>query len=383
MAAVLADADRVARVLAAHGAAVSIAAVNAPDSTVISGDGPAVLAVLAALEAEGVPSRPLVVSHAFHSPLMDPILAEFERVAASITYKAPQIRLVSNVTGQVSSREAMKDGSYWRRHLRGTVLFAAGVQELHRQGVGLFLELGPGGVLSALGPRTVREATFVPTLRDGRDEWAGTLQALGRLYCLGVRVDWAGVDREYSRRRVTLPTTPFERSRHWVQAATTQRRSAERPASGRGAEQSTGHPLLHRHLPSPLDSQQFESQLDAGTLPLIRDHRVHGVSILPATAFIELALAAGARVIGGTPAVDEFEIHEPLPFRGDDERTDAGGADQRRPGCVARADLQPRRQRWRPGVVDAARRRSGQRRRRGERCVVRPGRADGPLHRAD
>lgn len=314
MAAVLADAERVARVVSAHADKVSIAAINAPDSTVISGEADAVQSVIAALEAEGVPARPLVVSHAFHSPLMEPILDEFERVASGVTYKAPQIRLVSNVTGKVAPRDAAADGNYWRRHVRGTVLFAAGLQELHRQGISLFLELGPGGVLSGLGARTVKDATFVSTVRDGRDEWQATLQALARVYGQGVRVDWAGFDREYFRRPVALPTTPFERSRHWVQVSEAGRAIREVRAS-----RTEDHPLLHRSVPSP-EQDLFEAQLDTDTMPVIRDHRVHGVSILPATAFVELALAAGARVAGRVPALETFEIREPLPFR-DGERT--------------------------------------------------------------
>jgi acyl transferase domain-containing protein/NADPH:quinone reductase-like Zn-dependent oxidoreductase/short-subunit dehydrogenase len=317
MAAVLADPDQVMRFIAGRERDVSIAAINAPGSTVITGKGETVQAVLDAMQAEGINSRPLVVSHAFHSPLMEPILDEFERIVSAVPLKSPQMRLVSNVTGQVAARDLVTNAAYWRRHLRESVRFAAGVQDLHRQGIRCFLELGPGGVLSALGQRTVKDAAFIGTIRDGQNDWRQTLQALARLHGLGVGIDWAGFDREYTRRRIALPTTPFERSRHWVASSNARTRRA----SSQSTEQSLGHPLLHRRLASPLDEAQFEAQLDATTLQLIRDHQVHGVSILPATAFMELAFAAGAQEMGGGLVLQEFVIHEALPFRDDAVRT--------------------------------------------------------------
>jgi acyl transferase domain-containing protein len=312
MVAVLAGAPRVTELLARHRSDVAIAAINAPESTVISGSARALAPVLDALARMDIAFRPLQVSHAFHSPLMDPILEEFERVAGAVTYAAPRIRLISNLTGSVAKDGIATTARYWRDHLRQPVRFAAGVQELERQGFRLFLELGPGGVLAALGRLTAKGCTFVPTLRSDADEWRQTLDALAVLHVEGAGIDWRGFDGDYVRRRVTLPNVPFQRSRHWVRTA---------PARAVAAHAAVDpapvlHPLLHRRIASPLGPRQFESTLDPSRLAVIEDHKVLGTAILPATAFIEIALAAATRDqrTAPPPAIDGLVIHDPLPF---------------------------------------------------------------------
>src|SRR5260370_19265512 len=173
---------------------VSVAAVNAPDALVIAGDETAVQRIAGEFAAEGRWTRRLRVSHAFHSPLMDPILGRFGQVAGRLSFESPRIPLVSNVTGGQATRELVGDAEYWVRHVRQTVRFADGLRTLAASGVTAFLELGPDGVLAALAQRNLDEVpdvVAVAALRGDRPEETELLTALAQLHVAGVDVDWA------------------------------------------------------------------------------------------------------------------------------------------------------------------------------------------------
>ncbi|WP_410671431.1 type I polyketide synthase [Amycolatopsis sp. cmx-4-68] len=195
---------------------VSIAAVNGPDATVVSGDEDAVLA-LAAHFADRKTKR-LTVSHAFHSAHMDAMLDEFRAVARGLTYSAPQVPVVSNVTGEQATAAELADPEYWVRHVRQAVRFADGMRVLAARGVTTFLELGPDGVLAALG-RAAAEPTavFAATLRAGRAEPAALLAALAAVHVHGTAVRWPALFDGSAAKRVELPTYPFQRERYWIE----------------------------------------------------------------------------------------------------------------------------------------------------------------------
>ncbi|KAB8320091.1 hybrid non-ribosomal peptide synthetase/type I polyketide synthase [Tolypothrix campylonemoides VB511288] len=197
---------------------VAIAADNGPQSTVISGEQQAVREICTALEAAGIQTKKLVTSHAFHSPLMEPMLAEFRQVAATVTYAAPQIDIISNVTGKRLTAESI-NSEYWCHHLRSRVEFAKSLQTLHAAGYNLFVEIGPKPTLLGMGRRCLPEGdqVWLPSVRPGRGDWQQILQSLGELYVRGVRVNWSGFDRDYSRSVVQLPTYQFQRKRYWIE----------------------------------------------------------------------------------------------------------------------------------------------------------------------
>ncbi|WP_228082889.1 type I polyketide synthase [Streptomyces profundus] len=200
-----------------------IAAVNGPESVVISGDEDAVQGVVAAFPARS--TKRLAVSHAFHSRLMDGMLADFHRVAAGLTYHPPLIPLVSNLTGRVATAEQLASADHWTRHVRDCVRFLDGVRELAAQGATTFLEIGPDGVLSSLGQDCLAGATpgqFVPALRTGRAADADTLQAaVAALHTRGVSPDWTTLLAGSGARRVDLPTYAFQRDRYWPTGSAT------------------------------------------------------------------------------------------------------------------------------------------------------------------
>ncbi|MFD8159465.1 SDR family NAD(P)-dependent oxidoreductase, partial [Streptomyces solisilvae] len=317
-----AEADVLPR-LEGHEDRVSVAAVNGPEATVISGDEDTVLRIA---EAAGVKSKRLTVSHAFHSPLMDAMLAEFDTVAAGIGYSAPRIAVVSNVTGEVAGEELCSP-EYWVRHVRRAVRFGDGIRFLAERNVTRFVEIGPAGVLSAMGQEclaytdtgtdtdtgtgTGTNAAFVPLLRKGRDETESLLAGVGRVYAHGGAVDWEMVFAGRGARRAELPTYAFQRQRYWLDAPATV---GDVASAGLGA---AGHPLLGAAVElADSDGLVLTGRLSTRGQPWLADHAVSGVVLFPGTAFLELAIQAGDRV--GCDRVDELTLQAPLilPERG-------------------------------------------------------------------
>ncbi len=218
MVAVLADEARVQKHLPPFINDVAIAAINGPESLVLSGERQALAQLVQKLKAEGIETRELNVSHAFHSPLMEPMLGEFQAALKEVVFQRPRIKLISNVLGKLVGDEVASPG-YWTRHVRQPVRFADGIKLLHEQGFRCFLELGPKPVLSGLGKRCVPRdsgTSWLAALEQGA-EWKTTLLALSQLYRAGAALDFRGFDKGYSRRVVSLPTYAFQRQRYWVE----------------------------------------------------------------------------------------------------------------------------------------------------------------------
>ncbi len=220
MVAVFASEARVASAIQPYSQEVAIAAINGPESVVISGKCESVQAVLASLKAEGIESKTLKVSHAFHSPLMEPMLADFARVASQVTYSTPRIDIISNLTGKLASDE-IKTPEYWLNHVRQPVRFAAGLENLYQHGCEVFIEIGPKPTLLGMGRHCLPEegGVWLSSLRQGYSDWQQILQSLVALYLRGAQVDWSGFDRDYARRHLPLPTYPFQRQRYWLDRA--------------------------------------------------------------------------------------------------------------------------------------------------------------------
>lgn len=289
MVALLCDESRVREALERHATEVSVAAVNGPRNTVVSGKQEAVAEVVAALEGTGVRAVKLAVSHAFHSALMEPMLSDFGRVAEDVTYSEPRLELISNVTGQLARGEVATP-EYWGRHVRRPVRFMAGMAALHQRGYDAFVEIGPRPILLEMGRQCLPEGVglWLPSLRRARSDWQVLLQSLGELYVNGAPIDWQSFDREYSRRKVALPTYPFQRKRHWVKA----RRAAPQAGPSTAGREAT-HPLLGQRLRLPLSQEvRFESRLRADAAPYLDEHRLYGTPVAPAASHISMMLSA-------------------------------------------------------------------------------------------
>ncbi|WP_413101308.1 type I polyketide synthase [Streptomyces sp. Inha503] len=311
MIAVQASEDEVAPLLDER---VSIAALNGPSSVVIAGDEDAAVAIASGFEAQGRKTKRLTVSHAFHSPRMDGMLEAFREVAEGLTYEAPTIPIVSNLTGGVVSAEEITTPDFWVRHVRETVRFLDGVRTLEAKGVTTFIELGPDGVLTAMAQDclTREDATLVSALRKDRPEAEALTTAVARAHVRGVAVDWAGYFAGRDAHHVDLPTYAFQHERFWLEPGA----ASVGDVASVGLELA-GHPLLGAAVPlAETDGLVFTGRLGVDTHPWLADHVVRGAVVLPGTAFVELAVRAGDQV--GCDLLDELTLHAPLvlPERG-------------------------------------------------------------------
>ncbi|MEU4213589.1 SDR family NAD(P)-dependent oxidoreductase, partial [Streptomyces sp. NPDC026206] len=324
---------------------VSIAAVNGPQAVVIAGDEAAVSRIAETFAAEGRKTQRLSVSHAFHSPLMDPMLEEFRQVVSGLSFSAPKIPLISNLTGEQATAELVCSPDYWVRHVRETVRFADGVKALAGAGVSAFLELGPDGVLTAMAQQSLdqgdqHDAVLVPALRKDRPEETALLTALARLHVVGVGVDWPALFTGTGARRVDLPTYAFQHERYWPTPA-----APVGDVTGAGLIPA-GHPLLGAAVPlADSGGVMFTSRLSAQAHPWLFDHVVGGTVLFPGTGFLELAIRAGDQA--GYDRVQELDLTEPLVLPGNEavalqvwlDAPDAAGA--RRVSIYSRPEHAP------------------------------------------
>ncbi|WP_371681558.1 SDR family NAD(P)-dependent oxidoreductase [Streptomyces sp. NBC_01276] len=281
---------------------VDIAAVNGPSAVVVSGAEAAVLEVAAQLAERGHKTKRLTVSHAFHSPLMEPMLEAFREVAETLTHHAPEIPVVSTLTGAQTTGFT---ADHWVEHVRSAVRFGDALAHLaEEQGVAHFLELGPRGVLAAMAGESLPAdfaGLLTPALRGDRPEPEAFLGALAEAWTRGLPVDWTPL---LPGRRVDLPTYPFQRQRYWP--ATTG--GGDVAAAGLGP---ADHPMLGAMVTlAEADQVLFTGRLSLRTHPWLADHAVMGTVFVPGTAFVELAVRAGDQV--GCARLDELTIEAPL-----------------------------------------------------------------------
>ncbi|MGW0882847.1 SDR family NAD(P)-dependent oxidoreductase [Streptomyces sp. NPDC002671] len=305
MLAVQADEASVRAVLAGR-ADVDVAAVNGPSSVVVSGAEAPVADLERIWRSEGRRVRRLRVSHAFHSPLMEPMLGAFRDTAEQLSYQAPRIPLVSNLTGTLATDQEVCDPEYWVRHVREAVRFGDGIAHLADHGVTACLELGPDGVLSGMGQESAPTMLFAPVLRADRDEAASALEALARVHVQGHTVDWTALLGGGGACRVELPTYAFQRQRFWLESAPAT--AGDVAAAGLS---TADHPLLGAAVALPAtDGALLTGRLSLRTHPWLADHTLAGVTLLPGTAFVELALRAGDTV--GCGRLEELTLEAPL-----------------------------------------------------------------------
>jgi 8-amino-7-oxononanoate synthase len=315
MVSVLADEARVMAMVQRSGGAVAIAAINGPQSIVISGASAAVATIAEELEAEGIKTKPLQVSHAFHSPLMEPMLAEFAQVASEVAYARPRMSLISNLTGDLIGAE-IATPEYWCLHVRQPVKFAASMATLQRQDYCVFLELGPKPILLGMGRTCLGEGDFLwlPSLRSGQGDWQQMLQSLGSLYLQNAEVDWAKFDQDYTRQWVNLPTYPFQRERYWWADEDLKTVGPKLSSGLASSGQQTLHPLLGFALPlAGTQERRYQVALSGRSPAYLQDHCVLQQPVLPASAYIEMAAAAARQVFQDSPwQIEGVAIEQPL-----------------------------------------------------------------------
>ncbi|MFK3985705.1 SDR family NAD(P)-dependent oxidoreductase, partial [Micromonospora sp. NPDC050397] len=286
---------------------LDIAAVNGPTSVVLSGPEAAIDLFAAKAATAGWKTSRLRVSHAFHSRLMEPMLAEFGAVVDSLDLAEPALAAVSTVTGRPVAVGQWSDPKYWVDQVRQPVRFADAVRALSDLGAGRYLELGPDTVLAGMAAESLPTAPVcVGTLRRDRDEVGTFLAALARIHGAGSTVDWSTLYPARPAERLDLPTYPFQHQMYWPSPADL----VTVDAAGLGLA-ATDHPLLGAVLSlADGDGTVLTGRLAVQTHPWLADHAILGTAVLPGTAMVELALRAGEQV--GTPVLEELTVQAPL-----------------------------------------------------------------------
>jgi acyl transferase domain-containing protein/NADPH:quinone reductase-like Zn-dependent oxidoreductase/NAD(P)-dependent dehydrogenase (short-subunit alcohol dehydrogenase family)/acyl carrier protein/ribosomal protein S18 acetylase RimI-like enzyme len=301
-------------------AVLDLAAVNAPNQVVVSGHQEALVRLQAIAQAQGVRASFLSVSHAFHSRLMKPILAEFKAVAEQITYYPACCLFVSNLKGAVLRQV---DAMYWVDHLRLTVEFQAGMRTLQEKGCTVFLELGPKPILLELGRQCVwgeiedHPMVWCLSLQPGKADWSVLLESLGQLYKRGVSVDWEGFDTSYHRMKVSLPTYPFQRQRYWFEKLDQAQQSKQLE---KGVDKPV-HPLLG-HVFHSAQGIIYEQSISLEELPYLCDHQVLGTVLFPGAGYVEMMWLACQNLAGFSegeahslsfpPVLEQLSFEAPL-----------------------------------------------------------------------
>jgi myxalamid-type polyketide synthase MxaD len=302
------------RILVGSEDRVSIAVSNGPTSTVLSGDPAALAAILDQLQRRDIFCRMVKVDFASHSPQMDPLRADLLQALEGLQPRAESVPIYSTVTGQVSHGLEF-DTLYWARNMREPVLFSTAVQRLVEDGHDIFLEISPHPILLSAMQQGFhhfgQEGAVLPSLRREEDEHTVLLGSLGALYTLGYPVDW-NLIYPTGGRCVRLPFYPWQRERCWLEPSAGDTDSHREQVSRSG----TGdHPLLGRHFKSahPAGTHFWETTLDKNSLPYLDDHRIQDVAVLPASAYVEMALAAAVEVFGAqSVALKDIEFRKAL-----------------------------------------------------------------------
>lgn len=284
MVAVFSTLERVEPLIEPLAEEIAIAAINGSNNLVISGKREAINSVVNRLEEQGISTSPLSISHGFHSPLMEEMLSDFAAVAQEITYATPKIPLISNLTGEIAT-EAIASPDYWCRHIRQPVQFVASLATLHREGYEIFLECGANPMLISMGRQCLPKEVgiWLPSLHPSQNDWQSMLTSLANLYRQGVVVNWHGFYQDYARRRVPLPSYPFQRKPYWIKPL--QRSQVP--------HKPLEHPLLGDRLKLPFSQEiRFESQFRANSPAYLNDHRLYNTVVVPGASHISMALLA-------------------------------------------------------------------------------------------
>jgi acyl transferase domain-containing protein/acyl-CoA synthetase (AMP-forming)/AMP-acid ligase II len=284
MASVMADETQCRAALAGLEEHIALAVYNGPQHHVLSGERSLLDQVLARLNAAGVQTRALNVSHAFHSPLMSEAAQQLAEVSASMTFGKPKTPIFSNLSGTPIE----PDAGYWPRHLREPVRFAQGLRAMRAAGVDCFIEIGPRATLLALARQVLDDTDLLmlPSLRPQVKDHRQMLESLAALDLRGQAVDWRAFDAPWPRQRLALPTYRFQGRRHWLAAVAAPRDAVALAFPGR----RTASPLLSHTL--------FELRYDTFSLPWLAEHRVFDQVVVPGAAHVSLVLEAARSVLG-------------------------------------------------------------------------------------
>ena len=305
-----ANEETVAEIIRPFLSEVSVAAINSATDTVISGQKNVVETICEILRSKNISFKKLNVSQAFHSPLTDGLLESFGEIATKVSFSEPNIVLISNLTGKAVTEE-ITDFRYWVEHVRKPVRFFSQMTQSALLDAEIFIEIGPQPTLLAMGRKCLPESKglWLPSIRPEK-EWSELLTSLRSLYLTGRSIDWKGFDKPYLRKRVALPTYPWQKKRHWIEVSETH---------SSFQFQQKNHPLLGERLRiAQSDKIRFESVISKKNPRWLSDHQLFQTVIMPGVAYLEMILAAGTALLNTKKlAVTDFFIHQAMDLPDD------------------------------------------------------------------
>lgn len=305
--------EKLSVLLQPHTKEVAIAAINGKERCVISGKKDAIELILKELQSENIAVSTLPVSHAFHSPLMQPMIAAFGEYLNNITFNTPRIPIISNLTGQYAD-DSICTKEYWLNHILEPVQFSRSVNLLKDKKIGACIEIGPSPVLCSLAREALSDTLLLPSLKQNQSDTWQILQSLGKLNTHHYPIDWQQIYPRSKVHHLALPNYPFQRDRYWIERKSSNYKSVQ--------HSSRNHPLLGSVLrvPGLPGNQKRYSQCLDPDLTYLSEHQVFGRPILPATAYIELAIAAIIKQDGHYPIeITNFELTQPIAITNDME----------------------------------------------------------------
>ncbi|MBM7846592.1 type I polyketide synthase [Herpetosiphon giganteus] len=310
MAAVSGNIPMLEQLILEQAPAITIAVYNGPQDIVIAGDQANLERISIKLVEAGANVRQLAITHASHSPLIEPMLEDYHHIASQITYYPPQRPIIANLTGTWAD-QSMANADYWCQHLRQPVHFGASLNLAREYGCQHFIEIGPRSTLIGLAGKAIGDAkALLASLTPNADDQATILTSLGQLYCQGADINWSRVCPIDGNARLNLPTYPFQRQRHWLHNQPTLHRM---PTSI--TPELKQHPLLGRLFPSPLAQSIYTNSISLQTHEWIADHQVFMLATMPGAGLIELLLAAAQASRGeAVCCLSDIVLQAPLVF---------------------------------------------------------------------
>lgn len=321
MGAIFSDIKTVMNLIENYSGKVSIAAYNAAESIVISGDKVSVESILEHAEKSGIRIRKLHVSHGFHSPLMEPILEDFKLVASEIRFEAPKIKFLSSVTGKLINENEILDAEYWTPHIREKVDFYNSMLTLNDMEDLVFIEIGSDRTLVSLSKMTLKEdRLIVPSLNRKKSDWEQLSLSVAELYTMGVKVNWENTSIEGTRpwKRTELPTYPFDRKEYWVQPVFDHTKALQT------ADIKDLHPFIGQKITTPHleDAVIYQSIFTAQEPYFMKEHIIFDTAISPAAAHVSMLLSASQQLNNSTGCmIENMEFRSPLLVENDGERS--------------------------------------------------------------
>ena len=318
MAAVAAAPEVVEPLLDGHRDRISLAALNAPDNTVVSGFADAMKSLMEEMDRRGLRYQELRVSHAFHSPQMEPVLDEFRRAISSTTIRDPKIPLISNATAAVAEPGLLTDPEYWVRHLRGTVRMSESLENLRGLGCAACLEIGPRPTLLSFAERCLGRDSprAAASMRFRVPDMQAVSEAVSELYQAGIDLDWTAWDAPFGGRKVALPTYPFGGQRHWVEDG-----GSDRANETKAAAVVAGHPIIGQRLETPAlpNAVIFQAAVSRERHHFFPEHVILGVETAPGAALLSWVWLVGRELFPDEPfRLSEIQLTQPLILFGAD-----------------------------------------------------------------